>query len=136
MVSTKNTSSAPVHPRAVFATTHWPVVLTAGTHHDTTRSRDAVSRLCPAYWYPLYTYVRRRGYWFETRTGRKGILQITGFTENPRGVKLRYKLVQADEAAMANSPALAPAPAAETSAGQAIARLKFKQAELEVKAAE
>jgi len=63
-------------------------------------------------------------------------LQITGFTENPRGVKLRYKLVQADEATMANSPALAPAPAAETSAGQAIARLKFKQAELEVKAAE
>jgi serine/threonine protein kinase len=33
-------------------------------------------------------------YWFETRTGLKGILQITGFTENPRGVKIRYKLVQ------------------------------------------
>ena len=23
-----------------------------------------------------------------------GLLQITGFTENPRGVKIRYKLVQ------------------------------------------
>ena len=33
-------------------------------------------------------------YWFETRDGLKGILQITGFTENPRGVKIRYKLVQ------------------------------------------
>jgi tRNA A-37 threonylcarbamoyl transferase component Bud32 len=33
-------------------------------------------------------------YWFETRKGLKGILQITGFTENPRGVKIRYKLVQ------------------------------------------
>jgi hypothetical protein len=33
-------------------------------------------------------------YWFETRNGLKGILQITGFTENPRGVKIRYKLVQ------------------------------------------
>jgi serine/threonine protein kinase len=32
--------------------------------------------------------------WFETRKGLKGILQITGFTENPRGVKIRYKLVQ------------------------------------------
>jgi hypothetical protein len=33
-------------------------------------------------------------YWFQNRNGLKGILQITGFTENPRGVKLRYKLVQ------------------------------------------
>jgi predicted Ser/Thr protein kinase len=33
-------------------------------------------------------------YWFETRDGLKGILQITGFTDNPRGVKIRYKLVQ------------------------------------------
>jgi hypothetical protein len=31
---------------------------------------------------------------FKTREGGTGILQITGFTENPRGVKLRYKLVQ------------------------------------------
>jgi type II secretory pathway pseudopilin PulG len=31
---------------------------------------------------------------FKTREGGSGILQITGFTENPRGVKLRYKLVQ------------------------------------------
>jgi len=31
---------------------------------------------------------------FETRSGLKGILQITDFTENPRGVQLRYKLVQ------------------------------------------
>ncbi len=29
----------------------------------------------------------------ESRTGEIGLLQITGFTENPRGVKLRYKLV-------------------------------------------
>jgi len=83
MVSTKSTSSAPAHPRAVFATTHWPVVLTAGTHHDTTRSRDAVSRLCPAYWYPLYTYVRRRGYWFETRPAARA------FCKSPASPKTR-----------------------------------------------
>ena len=35
-----------------------------------------------------------RTFVFETRSGLKGLLQITGFTENPRGVKLRYKLVQ------------------------------------------
>jgi RNA polymerase sigma factor (sigma-70 family) len=56
-------SSAPVEIRRqpVFATTHWSVVLTAG-RNDTTRSRDALARLCQIYWYPLYAYVRRRGY--------------------------------------------------------------------------
>jgi serine/threonine protein kinase len=33
-------------------------------------------------------------YLFKTREGSLGILQITGLTENPRGVKIRYKLVQ------------------------------------------
>ncbi len=32
----------------------------------------------------------------KTRTGTCVVLQITGFTENPRGVKLRYKLVQSN----------------------------------------
>ncbi|MFO1488586.1 MAG: RNA polymerase sigma factor [Verrucomicrobiota bacterium] len=54
-------SSAPAR-RAVFATTHWSVVLSAGSHHDTTRARDALARLCQRYWYPLYAYVRRRGH--------------------------------------------------------------------------
>jgi len=31
---------------------------------------------------------------FRTREGSMGVLQIAGFTENPRGVKIRYKLVQ------------------------------------------
>jgi serine/threonine protein kinase len=33
-------------------------------------------------------------WFFKTREGGMGILQITGFTDNPRGVKIRYKLVQ------------------------------------------
>ncbi|MFO1488587.1 MAG: protein kinase [Verrucomicrobiota bacterium] len=37
-----------------------------------------------------------RTYLFKTREGGKGLLQITGFTENPRGVKIRYKLVQSE----------------------------------------
>jgi hypothetical protein len=31
---------------------------------------------------------------FKTGAGRLGLLQLTGFTANPRGVKIRYKLVQ------------------------------------------
>src|ERR1019366_8724042 len=34
----------------------------------------------------------------------KAILQITGFTDNPRGVKLRYKLVQSSPDAVSGSP--------------------------------
>ena len=33
-------------------------------------------------------------YGFKTSEGARGIFQITGFTDNPRGVKLRYKLVE------------------------------------------
>jgi len=36
------------------------VVLTAG-HSDTLHARAALEKLCRAYWYPLYAYVRRRG---------------------------------------------------------------------------
>ncbi len=45
----------------VFATTHWSVVLTAG-HKDSPQAAAALEQLCHAYWYPLYAYVRRRGY--------------------------------------------------------------------------
>jgi RNA polymerase sigma factor (sigma-70 family) len=47
--------------RPVFVTTRWSVVLRAG-RNDTTRARDALARLCQSYWFPLYSYVRRRGY--------------------------------------------------------------------------
>jgi hypothetical protein len=33
-------------------------------------------------------------WFFKTREGGTGLLQVTGFTENPRGVKLRYRLVK------------------------------------------
>jgi serine/threonine protein kinase len=34
-------------------------------------------------------------YGFKTRDGRPGLLQVIGFTENPSGVKIRYKLAPA-----------------------------------------
>ncbi len=50
--------------------------------------RGGVSTTC------LLTREQSATWFFKTRQGRVGILQIAGFTENPRGVKIRYKLVQ------------------------------------------
>jgi DNA-directed RNA polymerase specialized sigma24 family protein len=47
--------------QAGFATTHWSVVLAAGAGTEP-RAAEALAQLCRAYWYPLYAYVRRRGY--------------------------------------------------------------------------
>jgi RNA polymerase sigma factor (sigma-70 family) len=43
---------------AVFATTHWSTVLTAGREHSP-QSEQALDRLCRSYWYPIYAFVRR-----------------------------------------------------------------------------
>src|SRR5262245_11382955 len=45
---------------AVFATTHWSVVLAAGDS-AIPGAREALEKLCRTYWYPLYAYVRRQG---------------------------------------------------------------------------
>lgn len=45
----------------LFATTHWSVVLKAGST-ESTQSRHALEHLCQTYWYPIYAHVRRRGY--------------------------------------------------------------------------
>jgi RNA polymerase sigma factor (sigma-70 family) len=44
-----------------FVTTHWSVVLQAGSTQGLS-AYEALSQLCEAYWFPLYAYVRRRGY--------------------------------------------------------------------------
>ena len=44
-----------------FVTTHWSVVLAAG-RDSSPAATDALEQLCRAYWYPLYAYVRRKGY--------------------------------------------------------------------------
>ena len=48
--------------RGVFATTRWSVVVTAANAEAITHARKALAELCQIYWYPLYAYVRRRGY--------------------------------------------------------------------------
>jgi RNA polymerase sigma-70 factor (ECF subfamily) len=44
-----------------FATTQWATVLVAGSA-DSSEASLALSVLCQTYWYPLYVYVRRRGF--------------------------------------------------------------------------
>ena len=44
-----------------FATTHWSVILAAGDSAAALHE-PALSTLCRTYWFPLYAYLRRRGY--------------------------------------------------------------------------
>jgi RNA polymerase sigma factor (sigma-70 family) len=44
-----------------FATTHWSVVL-AAAQESSAEKAEALEKLCRIYWYPLYVFVRRRGY--------------------------------------------------------------------------
>src|SRR5215472_662837 len=44
-----------------FPTTRWTLVIAAGDPHRK-EARAALVSLCENYWYPLYAYLRRRGY--------------------------------------------------------------------------
>jgi len=48
-------------PGDIFVTTRWTVVLAAG-RKTTPQAERALEELCTTYWFPLYAYVRRRGY--------------------------------------------------------------------------
>ncbi len=58
-----DSESGPVErqPGAAFRTTRWSVVLHAAAS-ESPEAAEAMSRLCSVYWYPLYAYVRRKGY--------------------------------------------------------------------------
>lgn len=46
---------------ARFQTTNWSLVL-AARGEETLASRDALTRLCEIYWYPIYAFIRRKGH--------------------------------------------------------------------------
>lgn len=48
-------------PQRRFATTHWSLVVAAAGDKSGESSR-ALEELCQTYWYPLYAYLRRRGF--------------------------------------------------------------------------
>jgi RNA polymerase sigma-70 factor (ECF subfamily) len=45
----------------IFATPHWSLVLSAGGD-SSPLAREALERLCRAYWFPLYAHVRAKGF--------------------------------------------------------------------------
>jgi RNA polymerase sigma factor (sigma-70 family) len=47
------------HGAAVFATTHWSVVLTA--QGESPAAQEALEKLCRTYWRPVYSFIRRQG---------------------------------------------------------------------------
>jgi len=51
----------PTAVRGRFASTHWSVVL-AAARTASPEAADAMEKLCKAYWYPLYAYLRRSGH--------------------------------------------------------------------------
>ena len=61
MMGREETEAPSAVAQPLFATTHWSVVL-AAADRETPEAADALEQLCRTYWYPLYVYVRRRGY--------------------------------------------------------------------------
>jgi RNA polymerase sigma factor (sigma-70 family) len=51
--------------RGEFTTTRWSLVLAAGQRSHDARASEALENLCRIYWYPLYAYIRKRGYTSE-----------------------------------------------------------------------
>lgn len=60
-VSTSDKPDSAERPSGRFATTHWSVVLAAGDS-ATPGAEEALEKLCRTYWYPLYAFVRLKGY--------------------------------------------------------------------------
>jgi len=54
-------AGTPRSDRAHFSPTRWSLVLEAGRDTNS-HSREALAELCRTYWFPLYAYVRRRGF--------------------------------------------------------------------------
>jgi RNA polymerase sigma-70 factor (ECF subfamily) len=51
-----------LHITPGFATTRWTLVLNSGDERGTAQAEKAIEELCRTYWYPIYVFVRRRGY--------------------------------------------------------------------------
>jgi predicted Ser/Thr protein kinase len=75
-------------------------------------------------------------FFFQTREGGKGILQILGFADNPPGVKVRYRLVQATTSkSQPSSPAFEPADLRGARAELAELRVSFSESSPQIQAA-
>lgn len=61
---TEDSNSGAQPQQAAFLTTNWSVVL-ASADQNSPEARVALEQLCRTYWFPLYCYIRRRGYGHE-----------------------------------------------------------------------
>src|SRR5947207_1630173 len=60
--SQQSSNSAPAQGSGGrFALTRWSIVMAAG-RGDSTHAREALEKLCTAYWPPIYAFVRRQGH--------------------------------------------------------------------------
>lgn len=92
-----------------FATTHWSLVAAAKPDEaNQSRVRRALEELCRAYWYPLYAFVRYRGYSADdaqdlTQAFFAGIIEKGGFTSaDPERGRFRSYLLGALKHFLAN----------------------------------
>ena len=98
----------PPGPRE-FATTHWSLVAAAKPDEASeTRARKALEELCRAYWYPLYAFVRYRGYSSDdaqdlTQSFFARIIETGGFASaDPERGRFRSYLLGAMKHFLAN----------------------------------
>jgi len=60
-MSQRPPTQTPFRGDARFPTTHWSIIIAAGSP-ESPRYREALETLCREYWFPLYAFLRRRGY--------------------------------------------------------------------------
>jgi RNA polymerase sigma-70 factor (ECF subfamily) len=117
---------------AVFATTHWSVVLAAG-QSGSEQQAAALEKLCRAYWYPLYAYVRRRGHGPEDAQDLTQEFFLRLIEKNwltgvaPEGARFRSYMLTMVKGFLAN--AYDRAQAAKRGGGRVIVPLDPQQAE-------
>ena len=91
MVLNETTGDSAARTASQFATTHWSVVLAAGDSASP-GSREALEKLCQTYWYPLYAFVRRKGYPPEdAKDLHAGLLRAVPGEALRQGLSLRRK---------------------------------------------
>ena len=63
---------------------------------DTVRAADVNAKMQPATEGRLFWGIAQGpgAWWFRTQDGAQGVLEILGISDNPRGLKIRYKLIE------------------------------------------
>lgn len=61
-MSDANSTRSKYTPACRFATTHWTIISTAARGTESLETHRALESLCQGYWFPLYAYLRQRGY--------------------------------------------------------------------------